>query len=459
MEKIEVLLTPEWRNGRITSVSIKIIMIRPNFEQGNLVFQFHKNTVGVPFLQFVRNVELIDEDGVLDYVTSDKEIPKILLEEYYLKRSSKGDVQINYEVELKPVGKNPAFDLGYELGGMNGSGMSFMPVLGEDDYQFSLAWDLSKLPEGYRGIWSLGEGCVETVQNGRVLAESFYYAGNVKGVTKNNLGFYWFDNPELPGEEVGDFVMNLFEEMAEFFLDPGEAYNVFSRKVPEVLTGRNKIGGLALTRSFLYLYPEENPPKEETLKFLFPHEMVHNWPKLKDEPFGTCTWYVEGTAEYYSMILPDRFGMLKKDELVNQLNKRAKDYYENPRLQVTNQFAGEHLFIDSEATLIPYGRGFFYLLHMDEQIRIETAGEKSLDDVVLAILHRTRSTEECGNEVWLEEVKKAAGIDATKEFEEMQNGKVFPPKVTSFKTPVRVIECKGIQRETGMECVLYQFEA
>jgi predicted metalloprotease with PDZ domain len=150
--------------------------------------------------------------------------------------------------------------------------------------------------------------------------------------------------------------------------------------------------------------------------------------------------------------------MITKDELISQLNKRAKDYYENPRLQVTNQFAGEHLFVDGEATLIPYGRGFFYLLHMDEIIRKATGGKKSLDDVVLAILKRTRNMEECGNPAWLEEVQRIAGIDVSGEFEEMQNGKVFIPTVTSFQTPVRVLQSVGIQRETGKECILYQFE-
>lgn len=458
MDKIKVLLTPEWKNNKIESVAIKIVLVEPNLQQGSRIFQFHKDTVGVPFLSVSQRVQLLDEASLLEYTVVEKEIPKLKLEDYILNRSTLGDVQINYKVELKPVGKNPAFDLGYEDGGMNGSGMSFLPVFEDTEYEFFLDWDLTELPKGSRGIWSFGEGSVHTVQSGRVLAESFYYAGNIKGVTRENLGFYWFENPDLPGEEVGSFVITLFEKMAEFFEDTKEPYQVFSRKVPEVLTGRNKIGGLALTRSFLYLYPEENPPKEETLKFLFPHEMVHNWLKLEDEPFGTCTWYVEGTAEYYSMVLPDRFGMLKQDELVKQLNKRAKDYYENPRLQVTNQYAGEHLFIDKEATLIPYGRGFFYLLHMDECIRTKTDGKKSLDDVVLAIHSRVRAKEECGNEVWLEEVKKVAGLDASQEFEEMQKGKVFLPKVTSFTTPIRVLECKGIQRETGKECVLYQFE-
>jgi len=340
---------------------------------------------------------------------------------------------------------------------MSGSGMSFMPFFAEGQYEYVLDWDLARLPEGFRGIWSLGEGRVEIIKQENILTESFYYAGDIMGLEKEGCGFYWLKNHRLPGEEVGRFVTELFGKMAAFFHDQKEPYHVFSRKIPEALTGRNKIGGLALTRSFLYLYPMENPPGEKTLKFLFPHEMVHNWPKLVDEPFGTCTWYVEGTAEYYSVVLPDRYGMLTREELTAQLNKRARDYYENPRIAVTNEFAGENLFIDSEATLIPYGRGFFYLLKMDQEIRNATNGIKSLDDVVLAVLSRTRAGEKCGNDTWLEEVKKAAGLDISQEFEEMCQGRFIAPCIGSFVTPVEVIETKGVQRETGHECVLYQF--
>ena len=457
MGKIEVLLTPVWKEERIAAAEVQIIMECPAVKADDLIFAFHKNTVGVAFLDFSENVLLEDAMGNLEYTASEKQIPKILMEEYKINRKSEGDVKISYIVRLKPVGKNPAFDLGYEDGGMSGSGMSFMPSFGDAQFQYVVDWNLEKLPTGYRGIWSLGEGRTETVRDGRVLAESFYYAGNIKGCEENGCGFYWLENPKLPAEEAGTFVKKLFGKMAVFFQDTNEPYNVFSRKVPEVLTGRNKMGGIALTRSFLYLYPLENPPGEKELKFLFPHEMVHNWPRLKDEPFGACTWYVEGTAEYYSMILTDRYGMLEREELIHQLNKRAKDYYENPRIQVTNQFAGEHLFMDQEATLVPYGRGFFYLLHMEEVIRKATEGKRSLDDVVLAILKRTRAGEECGNEVWLEEVQRIAGIDISEEFTEMQNGKVFPPVVSALTTPVTVIQTTGIRRETGEECVLYQF--
>lgn len=43
--------------------------------------------------------------------------------------------------------------------------------------------------------------------------------------------------------------------------------------------------------------------------------MVHNWPQLNDNPYGVTTWYSEGTAEYYSVLLPLRLGLMTDDEL------------------------------------------------------------------------------------------------------------------------------------------------
>ena len=56
---------------------------------------------------------------------------------------------------------------------------------------------------------------------------------------------------------------------------------------------------------------------------------MHNWVTLLDEPFGTCTWYVEGMAEFYCLVLPWRFGLASREELLEQLNDRAEQYYEN----------------------------------------------------------------------------------------------------------------------------------
>ena len=225
--------------------------------------------------------------------------------------------------------------------------MTFLPYFPDDDYLFSVKWDLSGLPDGCSGIWTFAENSGQSELGGGGLAETFYYCGQIDGVRNKNCGFYWFKDNRFPGRDVGRFVMELYEKMADFFQDSGEPYRVFSRKLPLELTGPNRQGGVALTRSFMHVYPKETPPGADRLKFLFPHEMVHNWLKLDDEPFGTCTWYVEGTAEFYCLVLPDRYGMITREELLEQLNQRCSQYYRNPYREMKAADVGAGPFFKS----------------------------------------------------------------------------------------------------------------
>lgn len=455
MKYIEVELTPFYKNEHINEVEVSVIL--SGMENLQPLFSLNKNTVGKEFLPFTKPLRIIQNQKELSFRVETKQEDHIEKEHYYLMNETSGEIIVKYGVALLPVGKNPVFDLGYEEQGMNGSGMTFLPFFPQGEYQYKLHWNLSKLPEKSIGVWSFGEGDVTVVGDENTLTESLYCAGVHKKVTRENCGFYWTLNKRLPGKEVSEFVLDLYLKMADFFRDEEKTYQIFSRKLPEALTGRNKMGGTALKNSFAYVYSMENPPSVAELKFLFPHEIVHNWLKLKDEPFGTCTWYVEGTAEFYSIVLMDRFGLITKEELIHQLNKRAKDYYENPRNEIPNEEAGRLLFKDGEATLVPYGRGFFYLLHVEAQIKKATNGLHSLDEVVLNILEKTRAGEECGNDTWLEEVKKVSGLDISKEFHEMQKGKIFYPQMEAFTTPLKVESIIGHKRETKEQCELFQF--
>jgi predicted metalloprotease with PDZ domain len=48
------------------------------------------------------------------------------------------------------------------------------------------------------------------------------------------------------------------------------------------------------------------------------HEMAHNWPRL-DLPLEHSS-YTEGIAEYYSLVLPYRFGIYTREMFVERMN-------------------------------------------------------------------------------------------------------------------------------------------
>jgi predicted metalloprotease with PDZ domain len=308
------------------------------------------------------------------------------------------------------------------------------------------------MPKGSLGICSLGEGNCEIKSSSSILLESFYMAGKALKSEENNFGFYWLENPGFYGLKVSQFAKDLYKTMSVFFKDRNNSYRIFARKVEE-----DKCGGTALKNSYHFVYPPDSPPKPTDIKFLFAHEMVHNWAKMNDEPFGTLTWYVEGMAEYYSALLLWKNNLISKDELISELNKRSRKYYENPHKNIKNEEAGKLLFNDSDATKVPYGRGFFYMAQTDAKILEATNAEKSLDDIMFAIKEKFDSGKNPAADEWLNQIKPYIKT-AEQDFKAMQNGAIIEPNLARFGIDIKAIKKEGFVRGTDKACKLWLFE-
>lgn len=456
MPKIRVLLKPEWDGDKIPSLSVRIETDIPA-RAGEMLFQINKVTIFKPFTELLEPFALRDAEGVLPMEAQEGKEPPVTYEKYIASRDSQGLLTLTYALKLDGAGKNPVFDLGYEKGGMNGSGMTFMPAFAQDgEIDYELKWDLSALPPRAIGVWSLGEGSVSAKGDKGLLMQTFYAAGVMDSVRLGNFSYYWFPNPKIVDSALT--TSKIFDYESRFFGDKGEPYTIFARHTADENSSR--AGGTALTRSYMYLYLNDDQLDYTWLKFLFAHEMVHNWVHLADDPFGTCTWYVEGMAEYYSTVLPLRMGAVSREELAGELNKRAKSYYENPSIHATNAECGAGLMVDREKTRIPYGRGFFYLTYADAAIRKVTQGEKCLDDVMRALNRRFEEDHTIKNEAWFEEYGRYVGEDtARREYEFLRDGGVVTPDVTCFEGAVSMHKIQGSVRGSGESCDLWQFEA
>ena len=80
----------------------------------------------------------------------------------------------------------------------------------------------------------------------------------------------------------------------------------------------------------MFGWNDSQPVSVEEKQNLLAHEMVHNWPHLNDNPYGVTTWYAEGTAEYYSIMIPLRNGLITAAEALAEIQKRTDAYYTNP---------------------------------------------------------------------------------------------------------------------------------
>ena len=461
MAEVKVVLSPVMASADAehAEMGVEITVKNMQIRKGETLFSTYDSMLPRSFCckkfnDFIEPMQLSDEEGTLETVKETDDQYYTINGIYKAARDTKGAIRIAYKVNCAAVGLNPVFDLGYEYGGLHGSGYTFMPAFPEGKYTYDLFWDLSGMPYGSIGAWAYGEGNVH-VENkeGEALMDTFYACGLLNRVKFNNFGYYWFEGKEML--TVAAETSQIFDYESKFFKDEGEPYNIFIRKT---LLPEHRVGGTAAERSYGAVYAEGNFLGREWLDLLFAHEMVHNWVHLDDTPFGTCTWYVEGMAEFYGALLPWRAGVADEKMVCRELNMRAHAWYENPARHISNADLNGKMMQGGETGRIQYGRGYFYMTHADEMIRRATNNEKCLDDLVLALNEKFKADKHIKNEAWIEEYGKLVGTDvAKKEFDEMAGGAEITPSAAAYEGKIKLVAEKGTERGTEKETTLWQF--
>ena len=431
LPKLSIQLTPHAEGGPQSHMAVRETLEAPGLAAGGVLVRLPVKLVGIPGSQMLGDgLTARDASGSLA-LTVDEEppIPQGSYRRWKVSRATVGDVVVEYRAAPRQItaatNNGPLFDLREESGGFAGAGVTFLAVPpGERPYRIALDWDLSQAPKGSRGVSSLGEGHVDTVGPPERLAFSFYAAGPLQALpnTGDGFGLYWLSPPPFSAATLGSRVKTLYGAMATFFGDDKGSYRVFMRQNPYPGTG-----GTALPQSFMFGYRASDKPTLEALQSLLSHEMAHNWPAMQGE-HGDTAWYSEGTAEFYSMLLSYRSGLLSLDAFVALLNDKTAAYYTNPYLRLTNPEAAKIFWSDPTAQTVPYGRGFLYLVDTDAAIRAKSGGKRSLDDVVKEIYRRQKASQPYTIETWLDLVGKEIGVDQAKAaYKAMVAGEVLHP--------------------------------
>lgn len=483
MHTVRVTLSPAWSGDTVSSVSVRLELDLPA-KAGEPLFRVFTQIIDKPFAALESPFRLADREGDVPCRTEDCPEDMGTVRVFIPERDADAPV-LSYTVRTAPAGRNPVLDLGSEPGGATGSGKTFLPAFfAGGPIRCELTWDMSAMPEDAAGAWTWGEGDSARVGDGSTLISAFFAVGTpLDCVRIGAFRYYWFRSPKLLETAVD--AARIFSAESAFFPDPRSGdprsgdndslpYSIFTRHGEECVHP----GGTADSRAYLWLY-RDVAQLDASLKFLFAHEMVHNWINAPDEPYGTCTWYVEGMAEFYSLVLPWRAGIVTAQELTDELNRRSADYYENPRRRETNEACGRAFLADLETTKVPYGRGLFYLLHADAAIRRASGGAHSLDDVMFALIgpdpedhgesaggipSDTAAASIRFNRRWLAEYGRIVGDGtAREEFEALRSGAVWDPEMDAFQAgnrpPVRAVSHEGTERGTGTPCVTWRFEA
>ena len=215
----------------------------------------------------------------------------------------------------------------------------------------------------------------------------------------------------------------VYKAFAEFFEDPEAPYTIFFRKDPFKMSN----GATAFDNGFVYGYSDEKPLNLDIALDIFAHETIHTWPRIEDLK-GEGTWYHEGTAELYNILIPYRCGVTDLDFVAYQIGLRCIEYYCNTEFLTMPNTEAWHLYWkERKAQWLPYGRGFFYFVDVDAKLRKASNGAKRLDNLILEMEHKRRAGERITCEDWEALIRRDLGDEEVQFFRDVMNGKVIEP--------------------------------
>lgn len=362
--------------------------------------------------------------------------------EWVASRKVVGPLTLRYTVPANAVSppRGPAPPLGFSNDGAATSAAGHVFLLlppGNAKYRTTVAWDLSALPKGARGVSSYGEGRVTAPVplDAAELRMAYYMAGRI-GVwpgSASTRGFFsaWQGTPPFAAEPLMQWTGALYGRYVALF---GEAnpppYGVFLRYNPI-----NAGGGVGLYRSFVTTFgrPGGAGTDVEELRFTLAHEMFHTFQPYIGNPAGLeSSWFGEGLATFYQRALPLRFGLIAPEAFLKDLNFHAGRYYTSAMATVPNSEVPKRFWADTRIRTLPYDRGMLYFAGVDEAMRRASGGKRSLDTLVFAMLALERSGKTTGNADWEAWLARELGDAAVRDFRAFLAGTAPLPDSDAF---------------------------
>jgi predicted metalloprotease with PDZ domain len=372
-------------------------------DAGDPLAQLPLSIAGAPTLRLGDDaVAATDHRGHLPLVTSlleDDDGDRIQV--WSAARATVGRVSLSYLAEPaadEPRPATPPLELRAEGGGFSGALKCFLVLPpGPEDATFELRWTGGG---DRRLVSSLGEldgdDGVLTGTGLELLGDTYLMGGDLTDRHHRDgaLSTWWLTAPGIDLDAFGARLGATYRLMSTTFDVPAHPYRVFLRTHPH-----RGVNGSAHPASFVMALNPEDPLDTAPLYETLAHELVHEWLRL-DGPVEDVTWFVEGSADYYSLVLPRRAGMLDEDAFLEAVNFEARECWANPRRDLTVREAQQLFFTDFLAHRLPYARGMFYLADLDARIRRATTGRQSVDDVVREVVRRRGSGERIGLQQW-----------------------------------------------------------
>ncbi len=406
----------------------------PGLCAGETLVSLWINVASIPCGEFTEEgLTAADEAGALPLEITEEQEMGFPIRRWRVCRDTVGSVGLTYRFYPRVVPHDyrfrPYYDFRNEMNGATTTGVTSLVTPRDQAYHIYIQWDLSQMPADARAVSVKGEGDHDFIGHPADYQFTMSAVGRISQQTcyDGQVKVYWLSEPLPDRERVLEGLPRLYKGLADFFEDRDAPYTIFFRKDPFEMSN----GATAFQNGFVYGYSDEKPLNLDMALDIFAHETIHTWPKIEDKA-GEGTWYHEGTAELYNILIPYRCGITDLDFAVRQVTLRGINYYANKFRNLPNTEAWPLYWQEREAQWLPYGRGFFYFVDIDHKLRKASGGSCRLDHLILEIEHRRRAGQRVSCADWEKLLERELGPDAVIDFREIMNGKLIEPSEEWF---------------------------
>jgi len=269
----------------------------------------------------------------------------------------------------------------------------------------SLAW------KGFEEAgWSLacshgiGPGPFEIESDADTFRHAVFVAGSFEILEREVFGCpvrvaAWGDAWGSPTSDFADQCARIVELERAFFDDRDRPPYLITLIPIGTSDGRSAfLGGTGLVNSFaLFMQPgarlDRGPDSGMSVTWLLAHEMFHEWNgntiRLA-QPERRGYWFSEGFTDFYARRLLARNGLLDEEAFVASWNRRLAEFAAHPERGASAARIEEAFWTDRDVQSLPYVRGDVLAAKVDYAIRTASKGQRSLDDLMRALVRRAR---------------------------------------------------------------------
>src|SRR5215831_5087192 len=427
---LSVTFEPRILDGAIHSLIVEERLDGVSAGPSAPLLQLAHVTFNVPTVATtLEHLEAEDARGPLALEARDAGEGAAAVRQWFPARTIAAPVKVRYEAlppaAVAPRGAAPPIELRVESGALSGGGATLLLRPIAPRVALTIGWRSPSGAAGNLPVDSLAgrpERAFETSQ----LDQVFLMAGALGRYpdARNAQGFQavWQGTPPFDAAALMAWTERLHAYMVGFFRSSIAPYTVFLRRNPV-----NAGGGIGMLHSFVATFGDaasagdagKNP---EDLKLTLSHEMFHTFQPnltLSEGPEAlAASWFNEGLAVFYQRLLPLRAGLIDAKAFLEDVNFTAGRYYTSAFANLPNSEIPARFWQDTRVRTLPYDRGSLYFATVDEAIRRNSHGRRSLDDLMLALRARQDAGEPVTLAAWESAVRNELGEEGVRAFRE-----------------------------------------